>query len=197
MVHDPNTSWFALRVKPNCEKVVSQSLQGKGYEEFLPVYRSRRRRCDRFKNIEVPLFPGYLFCRFNPMYRLPILTIPGMMHVVGIGATPIPISDQEIDSLKTVVDSQLRLQLWPFLQAGDAVRIEEGPLGGARGIVVDIKGTERLVVSISLLQRSVAVEIERGWLRPQFAGRVPSRDREGVVYGWEVSGAGAYSPTAH
>src|SRR5262245_13741136 len=85
--------WFALRVKSRCEKVVSLMAQQKGLEEFLPLYQSRRRWSDRLKSVELPLFPGYLFCRLNPQHRLPLLTIPGVMHMVGIGKTPVPIAD--------------------------------------------------------------------------------------------------------
>jgi transcription antitermination factor NusG len=163
----PNTPWFALRVKPNSEKVVSLSLRSKGYEEFLPVLQTRRRWSDRYKNIEVPLFPGYLFCRFDPSWRLPILSTPGVMHLVGVGPAPVPIPEEEIESLKFAVASRLHLEHRPFLNAGQQVRIENGPLRGALGIVVSSgEDPEKLVVSISLLQRSVAVEIERGWACP-------------------------------
>ena len=143
------------------------SLRSKGYEDFLPVFQARRRWSDRYKNIEVPLFPGYSFCRFNPSRRLPILTTPGVMHVVGIGPGPVPVPDEEIESLKTAAASHLPLEHWPFLNAGQQVRVEDGPLRGAWGIVV-ASGDEpdKLIVSISLLQRSVAVEIERGWVCP-------------------------------
>src|SRR3954447_1843234 len=125
---DSSTAWFALRVKPNCEKRVSLSLRGKGYEEFLPLFQSRRNWHDRRKNIEAPVFSGYIFCRFSAARRLPILTTPGVMHIGGIGAAPAPISDAEIESLKTVVESRLTLQHWPFLSAGETVQIEDGPL---------------------------------------------------------------------
>jgi transcription antitermination factor NusG len=166
MANDNAGSWFALRVKPNCEKVVAQSLLGKGYEGFLPVYRLKRRWSNRQKIVELPLFPGYLFCRFDVLRRMPILMTPGILHIVGVGSIPEPVSDEEIESLKTVVDSPLNLQPWPFLAAGDRVQIQGGPLRGARGVVLASDAKDKLVVSISLLQRSVAVEIERSWLEP-------------------------------
>src|SRR5438876_2799562 len=82
--------WYALQVRPRFEKVVALHLQHKGYEEYLPVYRSRRRWSDRIQEVEFPLFPGYIFCKFDVRQRLPILVIPGVMSVVGIGKSPTP-----------------------------------------------------------------------------------------------------------
>jgi transcription antitermination factor NusG len=168
--NNQEVSWFALRTRPNCEKVVSLGLRGKGFAEFLPVYQTRRRRVDRYKTVETPLFPGYVFSRFDPLARLPVLTIPGVMHIVGIAGVPVSISEEEIESLKTLVESRLSLQHWPFLGVGQQVQMIDGPLRGARGIVIACDEREKLVVSITLLQRSVAVEIERRWLRPCSSG---------------------------
>jgi transcription antitermination factor NusG len=85
--------WFALRVKSRSEKIVSTIARNKGFEEFLPLYQSRRRWSDRFKSVDVPLFPGYVFCRVDPEFRLPLLTIPGVLSFVGIGKVPAPIDD--------------------------------------------------------------------------------------------------------
>ena len=88
--------WFALRVKSRSEKTVAMMAQNKGFEEFVPLYQSRRRWSDRMKSLELPLFPGYVFCRLNVERRMPLLTIPGVLHFVGIGRTPMPIEDAEI-----------------------------------------------------------------------------------------------------
>jgi transcription antitermination factor NusG len=151
--------WYALRVRPRTEKAVSESLQNKGYEVFLPFHRQRRRWSDRVVDIHLPLFPGYLFARFDVLRRLPILKTPGVMFVVGIGNVPAPIDDVEIDALQIVVKSHLELQPWPFLRVGQRVRIISGPLADAEGILTAVKSRSRLVVSINLLQRSVAVEV--------------------------------------
>jgi len=135
-------------------------LAGKGYEWFLPLRKSRRRWSDRIKEIEQPLFPGYVFCRFDPLARLPILITPGVIGIVGIGKTPIPIEDSEILSIQTIVKSGLPSQPWPFLQIGERVRIDSGPLEGLEGILLQSKANHRLVVSVTLLQRSVAAEID-------------------------------------
>ena len=116
--------WFAVQTRSRYENLVATLLRGKGYELFLPIYKSRRRWSDRIKELELPLFPGYLFCRFNPLDRFPILVTPGVMQVVGVGKSPIPVDDLEIAALKTAIRSGLPRQPWPFLQVGQRVRIE-------------------------------------------------------------------------
>ena len=158
--------WFALRVKSRSEKIVAMMAQHKGQKEFLPLYRSRRRWSDRLKSVELPLFPGYLFCRLDPQYRLPLLTIPGVLHFVGIGKIPVPIEDAEIAALQTAVRSGVLVEPCPFLEIGHRVRLDEGPLAGLEGILVGTSKQERIVVSVTLLKRSVAVAIERHWATP-------------------------------
>lgn len=159
--------WFALHVRTRHEGSVAAFLQGMGYEEFLPLCQCRRRWSDRTIQIEVPLFPGYLFCRFEPQNRLPILKIPGVIQVVGIDRQPIPVDETEIKAIRTLVASGIPNQPWPFLEVGKKVRIEFGPLSGLEGILLEIKGSRRLIVSITLLQRSVAVELDSSLVRPQ------------------------------
>lgn len=158
--------WFALHVRPRREKFVASLLRHKGFVEFLPLYRSRRRWSDRYRQIELALFPGYLFCRFDPHNRLPVLTTPGVDFIVGVGKTPVPVDEAEVWAVRAIVDSGLGAVPWPFLETGQRVRIEDGPLFGLEGILLDIRKQHRLVVSVTLLRRSVAVEIERGWIRP-------------------------------
>jgi len=118
--------WFALRVKSRSEKVVSTIARNKGFEEFLPVYECRQRWSDRLKSVEFPLFPGYVFCRLDPRHRLPLLTIPGVLQFVGIGKTPVPIDDEEIIAIQSAVKSGLSSEPWPFLEAGQRVRLRMG-----------------------------------------------------------------------
>lgn len=158
--------WFALRVKSGLEKGIAASARGRGFEEFLPLCRSPRRWSDRIKSLEVPLFPGYVFSRLNPERRLPLLTIPGVLHVVGIGKVPVPIEDSEIQAIEAAVQSGLFTEPWPFLRIGERVLLEQGPLTGVEGILVKMQNQHRLVISITLLQRSVAVNVERDWIRP-------------------------------
>src|SRR5712692_7524112 len=157
--------WYALWVKSRYENTVASHLQARGYESFLPLYKCQRRWSDRFKEIELPLFPGYVFCQFNPLNRLPILSIPGVVHVVGLGRTPLPIDESEIAAIQAAIKSGLPSQPWPFLQVGHRVKIEYGPLCGVEGILLGFRGHQRLVISVTLLQRSVAVQIDGTWVR--------------------------------
>jgi transcription antitermination factor NusG len=169
--------WFALRTKPQREKVVASALRSKGYEEFLPLYRSRRRWSDRIKEMDLPLFPGYVFCRFDVHSRLPILVTPGVLLIVGIGKTPLAVNDSEIAALQSIVKSGLQAEPWPFLKVGQRVRIDQGSLEGVEGILTAIKKPCRLVVSVTLLQRSVAVEIDQDWATPIGPGPLPPQER--------------------
>jgi len=156
--------WFAVQIRTRREALAAEYLDGKGYEWFLPLYKARRPWSDRIKELDVPLFPGYLFCRFNPQHRLPILKTPGVIQIVGCNRVPIPVDDGEIAAIQKLISSGLPNQPWPFLSAGDRVRIESGPLRGAEGILTTFKGNHRLVLSISLLQRSVAVDIDSAFV---------------------------------
>jgi transcription antitermination factor NusG len=176
--------WFALQVRARYEQGVADHLDGKGYELFLPIYKCRKRWSDRVKEVEAPLFPGYLFCRLNPQDRLPILKTPGVIQVVGSNRTPTAVDEHEIQAIQAMVASGIPNQPWPFLATGDRVRIESGPLSGLEGILIEFKGNHRLVLSVTLLQRSVAVEIDSAFVtslrsssgpRPE---RVASRVRE-------------------
>jgi transcription antitermination factor NusG len=159
-VVDSSCQWFALSTRAQREKMVASLLHNKGYEEFLPLYRSRHRWSDRMKEMEKPLFPGYVFCRFDVQNRLPILMTPGVRFIAGIGKTPLAVDDDEMIALQQVVRSGLPAEPWPFLQVGQRVRIERGALQGLEGILMGFKKPHRLVVSITLLQRSVAVELD-------------------------------------
>jgi transcription antitermination factor NusG len=158
--------WYALHVRTRFEKVVARNLKGKGYEEFLPLYRRANRWSDRIKEIELPLFPGYVFCRFNPQDRLPVLTIPGVNAIVGVGKNLLPVDESELTAVRAVLKSEAYCEPWPFIEVGQHVMVEYGPLSGTQGIVMMFKNTYRLVVSINMLQRSVAVEIDRDCLKP-------------------------------
>jgi len=163
---DIGERWYAIRVQSKFESVASEVLLSKGYEAFLPLYRSVRRWSDRKKTLQLPLFPGYLFCRFNPGDRmLPIITTPGVIGVISAGRTPLPIKDDEIVGLQLMLRSGVEPEPWPYLGCGAKVLIERGPLAGLEGIVVQNLSQWRVVVSVELLQRSVAAEIDRAWVR--------------------------------
>lgn len=159
--------WYAIYVKTHHEKLVAAGLRGKGYTEFLPLYRSRHKSSGRFKDVDLPLLPNYVFCRFRFDRRTPILATPGVFHIVSLAGLPAPVDEAEIASLQRVASSGLCARPWPFLKAGDRIRVEEGPLRGAEGILEASKGEARLIVSVTLLQRAVAVTVDRCWVRPQ------------------------------
>lgn len=168
-----NFPWFALQVRARHEIGVAEYLKGKGYEWFLPLYKSRRRWSDRVKEVETPLFPGYLFCRFNPQSRLPILKTPGVTQIVGYNHVPISVDEAEIQAIRTLVASGIPNQPCSFLEIGTRVRIESGALCGLEGVLLELKGRRRLVLSITLLQRSVAVEVDS-----EVVSVLPSTTRE-------------------
>lgn len=169
--------WFALQVRAKHEKLVAAHLSGREYESFLPLCKRRKLWSDRIKEVMVPLFPGYIFCRFDPQKRLPILTIPGVIQVVGYNRLPIPIEEAEIGAIQTLIASELPNQPWPFMATGDRVRIAQGPLSGAEGILIAFKGSHRLILSVTLLQRSVAVEVDSAFVTPNGS---PQRRRAGA-----------------
>ncbi len=158
--------WFALQVKPRHEKSSAAGLLYKGYESLLPLHRSRRRWSDRVKAVDVPLFPGYVFCRFDPAHRVPILTTPGVASIVGNGKAPVAVADAEVAALKGLARSGLDAEPWPYLEIGSRVRIGEGPLYGVEGVLLRFKQQYRLVLSVTLLRRSVAVEVDARWVEP-------------------------------
>src|SRR5258708_17198166 len=160
--------WYAVRVRSRFEFVTSAVLREGGYETFLPSYRSRRAWSDRMKEVQIPLFPGYLFCRFDAADPYRVLNSPGVVNVVSVGPRPLPVDEQEVASIQKVCRSGRDAQPWPFLQVGRRVRAECGPLAGSEGILREVKGVCRMVVSLTLLQRSVSAEIEREWIRPVY-----------------------------
>jgi transcription antitermination factor NusG len=137
-------------------------LARRGLETYLPLRRVKRNWSDRIKIIDQPLFPGYLFGRFHLADRVRVLQAPGVQQIVGIGNTPAPISNSELDNLRNLVSANTLLVPWPYLGAGQRIRIDRGPLAGVEGFVVRAEqGALRIVVSVDLLQRSVATEIDR------------------------------------
>ena len=158
--------WYAVRLRSNFEKIAIRDFSDRGYTTFLPMYRTRRRWSDRVKEIETPLFPGYMFCKFDPRKKVPILIIPGVVSILETADGPIPVPESDIASVQTMLKSGLPVGPWPFLQQGQLVLVERGPLKGVEGKIVKVKDNYRLVVSVSLLQRSVSAEIDREWVRP-------------------------------
>ncbi len=158
--------WFAITVRPNHEKTVARHLTAAGLESFLPLYRTRRSWSDRVKELHLPLFPRYVFVHFAYPDRVMVLRIPGVRSLVGFGKEPTPVTAAEIAALKKMVASGLPVEPWPYLDIGDSVRIKRGPLQGLEGILVRHRDAWRVVVSVHLLRRSVAAEVDRSVLEP-------------------------------
>jgi transcription elongation factor/antiterminator RfaH len=156
--------WYAVQCWLRKESVIAAQLEGQGFECFLPKYKSLREWSDRKKEVEQPLFPGYLFCRFDYTQRRPVVVTPGVLQVVGCGRTPTPIEDREMEAIQIAVASGVPGQPWPYLEVGEKVRIHTGKLSGLEGILVNFKGNHRVVLSVTLLQRSVALEVDLAWV---------------------------------
>jgi transcription antitermination factor NusG len=156
--------WFAAQVWTGRERVCAEHLRMRGYEVFLPCYCEQRRWSDRVKKVERALFDGYVFCRLRGEALGPLLTTPGLIRFVGDGQRPLPLPVEEIEAIQRIVAAGVAAQPWPFVQAGQRVRIESGPLRDTEGLVLRTKDDNRLIVSIPMLQRSVAVEIDASWV---------------------------------
>ena len=161
---EPETfrQWFALSVAARHEKSVSRGLDHKGFETFVPLYTRKHQYEGRVRKFELPLFPGYVFCRAEPHTHLPILTTPGVLRIVGAGRVPIPIANDEVLSIQRAMEAGIAMSPYPFWRSGQTGRITAGPLAGIEGIVVTVKQSLRLVLSVTLLQRSVLLEIDSG-----------------------------------
>lgn len=167
MDSEPGSSrWFALQVRTRWEASTSVILEGKGYQTFVPQYKTRKRLNGSLREAISPLFPGYVFCHFDPYKRLPILVTPGVLSVVGRGRVPLPVADEEIAAIQSVTASGWSVEPFPYLEVGQRVRVEGDVLQGLEGILTQFKGHHRIVVSVSLLRRSVALEIDRANVVP-------------------------------
>lgn len=152
--------WYGIRTRSNQEKVVAAGLEGKGYKPYVPLYVLHRHRADVLVKSEHPLFPGYIFCRFDAKKRLPVLMTSGVVSVVGCGREPVAIPDQEIEAVRAVLRSGLPAEVCPYLPEGQRIRVMNGSLEGVEGILVKRKNQSRVVVSVTMLQRSLSVEID-------------------------------------
>ena len=156
-----NGRWLALRVRSTWEMKTAAGLRERGYEEFVPLYRQKRKWSDRTKMVDVPLFTGYIFVRFDAQNSQPIITTPGVIGFVGIDHIPIPIEDREVDALRIITEGTSNYGPCDFLRMGpQEIEIKHGPLAGLKGKIVRFKNQERLVVSVELLQKSVFVELD-------------------------------------
>lgn len=158
--------WYALHVRSRAELAVARQIDQKGYEPFVPLWRSERRWADRSRILELPLFPSYVFCRVTGASAGRIVTTPGVIRIVAAGGLPLPVDDAEIDALRRVAHADAPVEPWPHVGLGTRVELGAGPLRGIQGVLTQVTNGRRLIVSVSLLQRSVAVEIDGHDVRP-------------------------------
>ena len=152
--------WYAAQTCANHEKRVQEQLRQRAVDAYLPVYASIRRWKDRRVTLELPLFPGYVFVRLALRDRLPVLQTPSVVRLVGFGGQPVALPDQEIEALRQGLAKELRVEPHPYLKIGQRVRVRTGPLQGLEGLLVRKKNISRFVISLDLIMRSVAVEID-------------------------------------
>lgn len=151
--------WFAVQVWTGREHSTVSHLRLRGHDPFLPSYWEHHQWSDRVKKIGRALFPGYVFCRLDASAAAGIMTSPGVIRIVGDGRGPVPVPVHEVETIRKIVEAGLEAKPCEFLQVGQRVRVEAGPLRGAEGLIVAAKNHHRLIVSISLLKRAVAVSI--------------------------------------
>ncbi|MBX9603861.1 MAG: UpxY family transcription antiterminator [Bryobacteraceae bacterium] len=158
--------WFALNVRHQQERVAERFLSEQKLETLLPLFRTRRQWSDRVVQLELPVFPGYLFCRYGSGNKLQVLRTPGVLGAVAFGGSPQPVPDDEIENLRTALNSGRRLEPCSILRAGQRVRLGAGPLRGVEGILQTVNGGQRVVVGIQILNRAVSVEVSEADLIP-------------------------------
>jgi len=152
-------NWYALQVRPRCENSCEALLTSKGYEVFFPRFAPAAVTQTKQRASRAPLFPGYLFCRLTPNSVGKMVMTPGAVRLLGIGNRPEPVADHEIESLRRIDESGIARQPWRYLPGGSMVAIESGPLNGVQGVLLTDGSARRLVVSVTLLHRSVSVEL--------------------------------------
>jgi len=166
------TMWYAVHTRHQHEKLVARALANKGFEVFLPLYSDVRQWRDRTKRVELPLFSCYVFLRGNLDRRLAIVTTPGIHGLVSSAGKLAPIPEAEIQAVHSVIENRIKVEPHPFLKCGDLVRVKSGALRGLEGFLMRKKGQTRLIISVSLLERSVAAEVDASAVE-----RVPSHPK--------------------
>ena len=164
----PAPAWYAAYTHARHEKKVAQQLLERGIEHFLPVYRSVRRWKDRQKELDLVLFPGYVFTRINFADKLRVLQLPGVVRFVSFNGQPAPVDGEDLNALRNALQQGLRAEHHPYLTVGRRVKVVRGPLSGARGILVRVKTNYRIIISIDAIMRSVSVEVHEADIEPLF-----------------------------
>jgi transcription antitermination factor NusG len=160
------SAWYAVYTKHQHEKSATELLAKKGFEVLLPLYGATHRWKDRVKNVLLPVFPCYLFLRTNLQRKLDILRTPGVFWLVENGGHACPVPESDIEAVRRIAQSPGQLKPHPYLKSGDRVRVRVGPLMGVEGILARVKNEYRVVVSMDLLQKAVAVEVDISIVEP-------------------------------
>jgi transcription antitermination factor NusG len=160
------TRWYAVTTQPRHEKVVAQQLQAKSIETFLPLLTTPSQWKDRRVLIERPFFPGYVFTHIDLTERIHVLSTPSVVRMLSFNGAPAVIADSEIEAVRLCVRSGDTLESHPFLRVGELVRVKSGPLQGLEGVITRNKNQCRIVVSITLINQSIAAEIDANLLEP-------------------------------
>lgn len=159
-IADGATHWYPAQTRARHEKRIAEQLLSKGIDSYLPLYEKMSRWKDRRVRVQLPLFDGYVFVRFAWRDRLRALEIPGIARFVSFGGYPVAVPDPEIESIRASLKSGLGVNPVPYLALGQRIRIRSGPLEGCEGYLVRRKGACRLILSVTLIQRSIAVEVD-------------------------------------
>ena len=158
--------WYALQIRQRGRELCEQMLRNAGYEYFSPCQRTERQWSDRKKIVDLPLFPGYVFCRFDPFKRLPILKMPAVIGVVSAGKRLLEVDSRELEAVRVAVESRLPVEPVPYLSPGEKIIITAGPLRGVEGVLERVKKQPRLLLSITMLNRSISVEVDMSQVMP-------------------------------
>jgi transcription antitermination factor NusG len=172
---DTVQTWFALQTRPRNEKKVDYLLRQKGYECLTPTYRQKRKWSDRTVEIDLPLFPTYVLCRFNSSVLDKAVSTSGVIRIVGFNGKPAEVAVEEIEALQLLMQGSLLREPWRYLPDGTLVLVETGPLTGVQGIIHQDDNYRRLVISITLLQRSVAIQLDESTIVSVVTGPQGSR----------------------
>jgi transcription antitermination factor NusG len=156
---EPAFPHYAIQVRHQCERMVEQTLSHRGFVPFLPLFKDRRRWSDRIMELETPLFPGYIFCSFDLKNRLPVLSSPGVLGIIGAGKHPLPIDAHELEAVRAMAQRGRDVQPCAG-EPGQTIRVGSGPLHGVEGTLVEVRGKRRLVVRISILDRSISAIVD-------------------------------------
>jgi len=158
--------WYAVYTSSRHEKSVADCLGHRGVHCYVPLYRSVRRWQDRRKEVELPLFPSYVFVQIDLSRKLSVLTAPGVVQIVSFDGKPAPVDESQIDALRRGLLGGNGVKSHPYLKVGKRVRMRSGPLAGVEGILVRRKDNFRLVLSIDLIMRSISVEVDEADVEP-------------------------------